>query len=88
MPDLSLLFDIYCMYCSFLPLHLHVLCESCYLCNIQPQNSIPDVFIWMLVGNKRKAYYRLPVHEIIYSEAGHNGKNCARDMTLVLKVIL
>ena len=86
MPVLSLLLVIYCMYASFLP--LHILYEFCYLCDIQPQNSIPDVFIWMLVGNKRKAYYRLPVHEIIYSEAGHNGKNCARDMTLVLKVIL
>lgn len=40
----------------------------------------------MLVGNKRKAYYRLPVHEIIYSPNGHSGRSCAKDMTLILKV--
>ncbi|XP_067936252.1 myoferlin-like isoform X2 [Watersipora subatra] len=52
---------------------------------VEPQDSIPDVFVWMLVGNKRKAYFRLPAHEIMYSPNGHSGKSCAKDMTIILK---
>ncbi|KAF6018505.1 hypothetical protein EB796_023180 [Bugula neritina] len=64
---------------------LSTLAETLKAQAVEPQNSIPDVFIWMLVGNKRTAYYRLPVHQIIYSPDGHSGKYCAKEMTVVLK---
>ena len=53
---------------------------------VQPQNSIPDVIIWMLCGNQRTAYYRVPAHELIYSsKAECRGELCSKIQTLTLK---
>ncbi|XP_012860210.1 dysferlin [Echinops telfairi] len=53
----------------------------------EPQNSLPDVIIWMLQGDKRVAYQRVPAHEILFSRRGASccGKNCGKLQTIFLK---
>uniref|UniRef100_A0A8B9INI0 Dysferlin n=1 Tax=Anser cygnoides TaxID=8845 RepID=A0A8B9INI0_ANSCY len=53
----------------------------------EPQNSLPDVVIWMLQGDKRVAYARVPAHEVLFSKniPGCCGKNCGRLQTIFLK---
>ena len=54
---------------------------------VQPQNSVPDVVIWMLSDNKRVAVQRIPSHDLMYSAVGKcRGKNCGRLQTLYLTV--
>ncbi|XP_068597029.1 myoferlin [Brachionichthys hirsutus] len=53
----------------------------------EPQNSMPDVIIWMLRGDKRVAYARVPANDILYSsfsEQGH-GKHCGQTQTIFLQ---
>jgi len=58
---------------------LHDLCA-------EPQNSMPDVVIWMISGSSRIAYCRIPAYEVLYStNAEAKGKNCAKIQTLELK---
>jgi len=54
-------------------------------CVFQPQNSLPDVVIWMLQGDKRVAYARVPAHEVLFSRSCC-GKNCGKLQTIFLKV--
>lgn len=44
--------------------------------------------IWMLQGDKRVAYQRVPAHEVLFSRRGANycGKNCGKLQTIFLKV--
>uniref|UniRef100_A0A4X2M035 Dysferlin n=1 Tax=Vombatus ursinus TaxID=29139 RepID=A0A4X2M035_VOMUR len=53
----------------------------------EPQNSLPDIVIWMLQGDKRMAYHRVPAHEILFSRSGAKccGKNCGKLQTIFLK---
>nr|XP_020856828.1 dysferlin isoform X4 [Phascolarctos cinereus] len=53
----------------------------------EPQNSLPDIVIWMLQGDKRVAYHRVPAHEILFSRNGAKccGKNCGKLQTIFLK---
>uniref|UniRef100_A0A8C0R067 Dysferlin n=1 Tax=Canis lupus dingo TaxID=286419 RepID=A0A8C0R067_CANLU len=53
----------------------------------EPQNSLPDIIIWMLQGNKRVAYQRVPAHEVLFSRRGASycGKNCGKLQTIFLK---
>ncbi|XP_053560319.1 dysferlin isoform X2 [Bombina bombina] len=53
----------------------------------EPQNSLPDIVIWMLQGDKRVAYYRMPAHQILFSRNGSKccGKNCGKLQTIFLK---
>uniref|UniRef100_A0A8C0XAP2 C2 domain-containing protein n=1 Tax=Castor canadensis TaxID=51338 RepID=A0A8C0XAP2_CASCN len=53
----------------------------------EPQNSLPDIVIWMLQGDKRVAYQRVPAHEVLFSRRGANfcGKNCGKLQTIFLK---
>lgn len=56
----------------------------------QPQNSMPDIIIWMIRGEKRLAYARIPAHQVLYSTSGGNasGKYCGKTQTILLKVRL
>lgn len=56
----------------------------------QPQNSMPDIIIWMIRGEKRLAYARIPAHQVLYSTSGGNasGKYCGKTQTILLKVHL
>ncbi|XP_064007293.1 dysferlin isoform X1 [Pogoniulus pusillus] len=53
----------------------------------EPQNSLPDVVIWMLQGDKRVAYARVPAHQVLFSRNISNccGKNCGKLQTIFLK---
>ena len=55
----------------------------------QPQNSLPDVVIWLIVksSGKRVAYARVPAHDVLYSERpDHMGRLCGLTTTLFLQV--
>lgn len=52
---------------------------------VQPQNSLPDIVIWMLQGDRRVAYHRIPAHTVIFSQQ-HCGKFCGQLQTVLLKV--
>ncbi|XP_050748885.1 fer-1-like protein 6 [Gymnogyps californianus] len=53
----------------------------------EPQNTVPDVFIWMLSSNKRVAYARVPAKTILYSPATEQrGKDCGKIKTHFLKL--
>ncbi|XP_063781358.1 dysferlin isoform X3 [Pseudophryne corroboree] len=53
----------------------------------EPQNSLPDIVIWMLQGDKRVAYYRMPAHQVLFSRNGSKccGRNCGKLQTIFLK---
>ncbi|CAF0790229.1 unnamed protein product, partial [Didymodactylos carnosus] len=52
----------------------------------EPQNSIPDVIIWMLCNGKRYAYYRIPANEVFYSpHIDRRGRLCGKVQTITLK---
>ena len=54
---------------------------------LQPQNGLPDVFIWMLSGGKRVAYTRVCAEDIIYSQVdSERGQYCGRVQTIFLRV--
>uniref|UniRef100_A0A8C6K4S2 Uncharacterized protein n=1 Tax=Melopsittacus undulatus TaxID=13146 RepID=A0A8C6K4S2_MELUD len=53
----------------------------------RPQNTVPDVFIWMLSNHKRVAYARVPAKTILYSPAKEQkGKDCGKIKTHFLKL--
>ena len=48
---------------------------------------MPDVIIWMLCGNERTAYFRIPAHQILYSSNQEcKGELCGVIQTITLKV--
>ncbi|XP_051779715.1 myoferlin-like isoform X2 [Erpetoichthys calabaricus] len=53
----------------------------------EPQNSMPDVVIWMLRGEKRVAYARIPANQILYSTTSEQacGKYCGKSQTIFMK---
>ncbi|XP_041803959.1 myoferlin [Chelmon rostratus] len=53
----------------------------------EPQNSMPDVIIWMLRGEKRVAFARVPAHNIMYSNFSEQarGKHCGRTQTIFMQ---
>ncbi|XP_046858767.1 otoferlin-like [Xenia sp. Carnegie-2017] len=53
----------------------------------EPQDSLPDIFIWMLCGNKRVAYTRVPAQHVLYSLVEEErGKDSGRMQTLFLRL--
>ncbi|XP_056017603.1 otoferlin-like isoform X2 [Ostrea edulis] len=53
----------------------------------EPQHALPDVFIWMISGNKRIAYQRIPARQVIYSIVEEErGKNCGKQQILLLRL--
>ncbi|XP_074519844.1 myoferlin-like isoform X1 [Halichoeres trimaculatus] len=53
----------------------------------EPQNSMPDVIIWMLRGEKRVAYSRIPANQILYSTYSEQacGQHCGQMQTIFLQ---
>ncbi|XP_061689432.1 fer-1-like protein 4 isoform X2 [Syngnathoides biaculeatus] len=52
----------------------------------EPQNTIPDAFLWLLSGSKRLAYVRIPAHSVIFSLVeDQRGRDCGRVTTLYMK---
>ncbi|XP_070771991.1 myoferlin isoform X2 [Enoplosus armatus] len=53
----------------------------------EPQNSMPDVIIWMLRGEKRVAFARVPANQIMYSNFSEEsrGKYCGRTQTIFMQ---
>ncbi|ESO94643.1 hypothetical protein LOTGIDRAFT_176714, partial [Lottia gigantea] len=53
---------------------------------VEPQNSMPDVSIWMISGDKRIAYFRIPANEVIFSNNPNTiGRQCGKLQTVQLK---
>ena len=53
----------------------------------QPQNSLPDVIIWMLSGENRVAYLRIPAYDVLHSDwEWGKGRHCGEKQTIFLKV--
>ncbi|ROJ33119.1 Dysferlin [Anabarilius grahami] len=50
----------------------------------EPQNSLPDIIIWMLQGDRRVAYHRIPAHQVLFSQ-GYCGKHCGQLQTVFMK---
>uniref|UniRef100_A0A8B9KLI0 Myoferlin n=1 Tax=Astyanax mexicanus TaxID=7994 RepID=A0A8B9KLI0_ASTMX len=71
------LYVSYCIFCITWTLHMFP----------QPQNSMPDVIIWMLRGEKRVAYSRVPAHQVLYSVLGEQacGQYCGKTQTIFLQ---
>lgn len=57
-------------------------------CLQQPQNSMPDVIIWMLRREKRVAYARVPANQILFSNLSEQacGKHCGKSQTIFMQV--
>lgn len=54
--------------------------------SVEPQNSIPDVIIWMISGEKRQAYYRIPAHTVFYSQNPlYCGRYCGKIQSIQMK---
>ena len=48
---------------------------------------MPDVIIWMISGEKRIAYYRIPAHTLLYSKNPmYCGKECGKIQAIQMKV--
>lgn len=54
---------------------------------LQPQHTVPDVFVWLLSNNKRVAYARVRVRDLLFSSSAEaQGVHCGKVLTLFLKV--
>uniref|UniRef100_A0A8C8M032 C2 domain-containing protein n=1 Tax=Oncorhynchus tshawytscha TaxID=74940 RepID=A0A8C8M032_ONCTS len=53
---------------------------------LQPQSTLPDVFVWMMSVGKRVAFARIPSHSILFSLVEEEkGKDCGKLTTMYLK---
>ncbi|XP_020294411.1 otoferlin-like isoform X2 [Pseudomyrmex gracilis] len=52
-----------------------------------PQDSLPDVFIWVISSGRRVAYQRISCRELIYSVVDEEcGRHCSKVQTMFLKL--
>ncbi|KGL84646.1 Dysferlin, partial [Tinamus guttatus] len=53
----------------------------------EPQSSLPDIVIWMLQGERRVAYARVPARTVLFSRDATSccGSNCGKLQTIFLK---
>ncbi|KAI4891587.1 hypothetical protein NFI96_020979 [Prochilodus magdalenae] len=53
----------------------------------EPQNSLPDIIIWMLRGEKRLAYARIPANQVLFSTHSEQatGKYCGMTQTIFMQ---
>ncbi|KAA0200949.1 Dysferlin limb girdle muscular dystrophy 2B (autosomal recessive) [Fasciolopsis buskii] len=66
--------------------HLKAYREVILKLSIEPQCSFPDIIVWMLSGNKRVAYHRIPAHEILYHfNEDFRGRSCGITQNIRLK---
>ncbi|XP_078489340.1 myoferlin [Ciona intestinalis] len=61
--------------------------ESLEQISYEPQNSLPDVIIWMISDDKRVAYARIPAYDVLYSPEKQEfcGRFCSEPQTVTLK---
>lgn len=54
---------------------------------MQPQHSLPDVFIWLIANGKRAAYHRISARDLIFSTSEEEcGHLCGNVQTIMLKL--
>ncbi|KAG1674527.1 Otoferlin [Nymphon striatum] len=52
-----------------------------------PQQSLPDVFLWLVSGGKRIAYYRIQARHLLFSMVEEEcGRDCGKIQTLLFKL--
>ncbi|XP_012269850.2 otoferlin isoform X2 [Athalia rosae] len=52
-----------------------------------PQDSLPDVFIWVISSGRRVAYHRIPGRDLVYSIVDEEcGRHCGKIQTMFLKL--
>ena len=55
----------------------------------QPQNSVPDIIIWMISGSTRIAYHRIPAYKVLFSPREEAcGQYCGKTIEIEMKVLL
>ncbi|TMW49673.1 hypothetical protein DOY81_005242 [Sarcophaga bullata] len=54
---------------------------------IQPQHSLPDIFLWLIANGKRYAYHRMSARDLIYSLTEEEcGVHCGKIQTIFLRL--
>lgn len=54
--------------------------------SVEPQNSMPDVVIWLISGTKRIASFRIPAYEVLFSpQFDACGQNCGKVLNMFMK---
>lgn len=54
---------------------------------MQPQHSLPDVFVWLIANGKRIAYHRVSARDLIFSlSEEESGIVCGKVQTAILKL--
>lgn len=54
---------------------------------MQPQHSLPDVFVWLIANGKRIAYHRVSARDLIFSLSDEeSGVVCGKVQTAILKL--
>ena len=56
---------------------------------LQPQNSMPDVVVWLISGTKRIASFRIPAYDVLYSPNVEScGQYCSKVFNMFMKVTI